>query len=96
MNKVNKILAILAMPFKKFNSWFFGMFKEQYELTVWFHTETTITDKGLKTVKRSKKTYILSAISKKTPTHIIGKDQNKKAFEIRTVEPFDYTITKTI
>lgn len=67
---------------------------EEYDLTVWFHSETMIQEDGVKTIKRVQKDYKLKAISKKTPTHIVGKDMKNKFFEIRTVEPFDYRIVK--
>lgn len=79
---------------KKLWNWIVSLFVEEYVLTVWFHAETTVSSDGMKTITRSQKTFTLSGISKKTPTHIIGKDQDGMPFEIRTVEPFDYTIRK--
>jgi hypothetical protein len=76
-------------------NWWNNLFKEEYELTVWFHAETTVSGDGLKTITRSKRTFTLSALTKTSPTHMVGKDANGHAFEIKTVEPFDYTITKT-
>ena len=92
---LKKIPTLLLYPFKSFWKWFLDLFKEEFELTVWFHTETTVSGDGLKTVARSRKVFNLSSITKKTPTHIVGKDIKGHPFEIRTVEPFDYTITKT-
>lgn len=80
---------------EKFCKWARSFFEEQYVLTVWFHSETTVSGDGMKTISRSRRVYYLTSISKKTPTHIIGKDEHGFPFEIRTVEPFDYTIRKT-
>lgn len=92
---IKKIPLLLLYPFIAFWQWFQDQFKEEFELTVWFHTETTVSSDGLKTVTRTKRTYVLTGIDKKTPTHIVGKDNNGNFFEICTVQPFDYTITKT-
>ena len=40
------------------------------------------------------KRIIVKDFKKKTPKHIKGKDMDGRAFEIRTVEPFDYQIRK--
>lgn len=80
---------------KKLIDWILSLFKEEYELTVWFQTETTIVDaEGNSTTSKSKRTYNLSSITKRSQTHIIGKDLNGLSIEIRTVDPFDYTIRK--
>lgn len=79
---------------KTIKKWWFTLIYEEYDLTVWFHSETMIQEDGVKTIKRVPKHYKLKAISKKTPTHIVGKDMQNKFFEIRTVEPFDYRIIK--
>ena len=80
--------------YKRLWEWFVSLFVNEYELIVWFHAETEISAEGLKTVKRVSKTFLLKAISKKTPKHIKGTDIFGKAFEIKTVEPFDYQIRK--
>ena len=75
--------------------WILSLFQEEYELVVWFHSETIGGSDGLKSVARSRKGFTLTALTKKTPTHIVGKDEHGHPFEIKTVEPFDYTIRKT-
>jgi hypothetical protein len=37
---------------------------------------------------------MLKDVTKKTSTHIVGKDIFNKPFEIKTVEPFDYQLRK--
>jgi len=79
---------------KRMWQWWLSLFKEEYELIVWFHSETIEHQDGLKTIKRSQKTFMLKAVTKKTSTHIVGKDIFGKPFEIKTVEPFDYQLRK--
>lgn len=74
--------------------WVSNLFVEEYELIVWFHAETIVGADGLKSVSRSKKIFQLSRLTKHTPKHISGKDQHGNFFEVRTVEPFDYSIRK--
>lgn len=81
---------------EKFYKWVQSLFVEQYELTVWFHAETTVSSDGMKTITRSRRIYHLSSITKRSPKHIVGKDENGFPLEIRTVEPFDYTIRKIL
>jgi len=80
--------------YKRLWQWWLSLFIEEYELTVWFHSETVEHTDGLKTIKRSSKVFMLKDIDKKTPTHITGKDIFNKSFEIKTVEPFDYQLRK--
>jgi len=72
--------------------WIKSFFQKEIELTVWFHAETVISGDGMKTITRSKKIFRLRRIIKSTPTHIIAEDLDKKQFEIKTVEPFDYLV----
>ena len=72
----------------------FKIIYEEYELTVWYLKDSVRDKDGNITTTRSNKRYLLKKISKKTPKHIKGKDMNGRAFEIRTVEPFDYQIRK--
>lgn len=89
-----EVIIKKAKWYKRLWQWWLSLFKEEYELTVWFHTETTVNADGLKTIKRSQKVFMLKNISKKTPTHVVGKDIFGKPFEIKTVEPFDYQVRK--
>lgn len=66
---------------------------EEYELTVWFQDKEEIID-GRKIHPKSKKVFKLKSVSKKTPTHIKGKELDGTDFEIRTVQPFDYMLRK--
>ena len=72
----------------------FKFYYEEYELTVWYLKDSVRDKDGNITTTRSHKRYLLKKISKKTPKHIKGKDMDGRAFEIRTVEPFDYQIRK--
>jgi len=90
----SKIEVKKASWHKRLWQWWLSLFVEEYELTVWFHTETVEHADGLKTIRRSSKVFILKDISKKTSTHITGKDIFGKPFEIKTVEPFDFQLRK--
>jgi len=81
--------------YKRFWNWIVSLFLEEYELTVWYVYEEYDDSLGMKVTRRSERTYLLKDIRKKTPTHIRGKDINGYDFEIKTVAPFDYQITKT-
>lgn len=92
----NKIEIKKASWYRRFWEWVLSFFQEEYELTVWFVGATTEDKEGVKTTTRSCKIFVLKEISKKTQTHIVGKDAFGKPFEIKTVEPFDYQIRKTL
>lgn len=93
-NALKRIPSILAAPFVAIWNWILSLFQEEFVLEVWFVAGTTEDKDGVKTVTRSRKEFVLTALTKKTQTHIIGKDKDGHPFEIKTVEPFDYTITK--
>lgn len=75
-------------------NWVLILFLEEYELTVWYVYETVFDENGNRAHKRSRRTYQLKRITKKTNTHIQGVDVNGMPFEIKTVEPFDYELRK--
>lgn len=100
MTKIKKIIgwliAMLLKPFvwiKALFKWFKGLFDSEYELTIWFPGED-LTSQGVIVRKSSQVSYRLSNISKKTQTHIVGKDMNNKFFEIKTKNPMDYRILR--
>lgn len=97
MTDTNEEIVTVKKPawYKRFWNWILILFKEEFELTVWYVYETTESAEGLKVTKRKEKNYILKEISKKTNTHIKGKDISGADFEIKTVDPFDYEIRKT-
>ena len=88
MNLMNIIKKIKAKIHAHFN--------DEYELTVWFVKESLHDIEG--NLKMCQKTqpmvYNLSSISKKTNTHIVGKDMEGKPIEILTTIPFDFQIRK--
>ena len=61
-----EVLVVKLAWYKRLWQWWLGLWKEEYEVVVWFHTETTINAEGLKTVKRNRKEFQLKDISKKT------------------------------
>ena len=82
--------------YQKIWHWILSLFLEEYEVTVYFVAEKTINpENGNTSVKRVKRVFIMKDISKKTQTELRGKDRNGFPIEIKTVDPFDYTIVKT-
>ena len=76
-------------------NWWNTLIKEEFELTVWFDGGVVTDADGNTTPNpKSKKVFSLESISKRTPTHVKGVELDGKAFEIRTVQPFDYMIRK--
>lgn len=69
---------------------------DEYEVTIWYVRESVHDDKGLMKMctRMEPIVYNFSAISKKTNTHIVGIDMEKKPIEILTTVPFDYQIRK--
>ena len=90
----NEVVVKKLPILKRIWQWWLSLFIEEYELIVWFHTETVEHQDGLKTIRRTSKTFMLKDVTKKTSTHIVGKDIFNKPFEIKTVEPFDYQLRK--
>jgi hypothetical protein len=80
--------------FQRFVDWIISLFTEEYELTIWYVYEITENIAGQKVVKRRERTYLLREITRKTNTHIVGKEKNGDRFEIKTVDAFDYQIRK--
>jgi len=61
------------------------LIKEEYLLEVWF-----LNDEGGKT----KKSFRLKSISKKTNNHIKGTMIDDTPLELKTVDPFDFCLRK--
>lgn len=87
-------IKLLITIWKAILRLWFKIFYEEYELTVWFLKDSERDNRGNIVTTRTHKRYLLKKITKKTPKHIKGKDMDNRAFEIRTVEPFDYQIRK--
>jgi hypothetical protein len=82
---------------KGLKEWWFRLFYEEYHLSVWFEKDIKVVgtgDKRIETSTKVRKEFKLKAISKRSPTHIKGKDLKGRAFELKTVKPFDYQIRK--
>lgn len=72
-----------------------GLFidRREYKLIVWYVYEEFETN-GVKSTKRKEREYILRDIFKRSNTHILGKTLDGNRFEIKTVTPFDYEVTR--
>ena len=81
---------------KKFlREWIRRLFYEQYILEVYFAQEVILDPtSSLKVVKRERAEYHVKRIMKRSTTHIIAKDLRGNRLEIKSIEPFGYTIKK--
>ena len=66
---------------------------QEWSLTV-FWTEDITDTNGHVHARGKSNTYRLSRISKKTQTHVIGKDMKGRFFEIKSKKPFDYRLQR--
>ena len=74
--------------------WLWLKQEERFELEIWFHSETMVTE-TMKTVKRSQmKTYNLKKIIKLNQKVVEAIDEDGNRVSIKTVEPFDYNLRK--
>lgn len=93
---MKKIVSLITKPVHWIGdliSWIKSLFHTEYELTIWFPSED-LTAKGIIVRKSTQSVYRLSKITKKTQTHIVGRDMNNKFFEIKTNNPMDYRILR--
>ena len=67
---------------------------EEWELTVYFNGDTTITPEGNMLTCKIPATYRVRKIRKLSPKHISFIDMDKHLVEIKVVEPVGYTIKK--
>lgn len=90
-----EIVSDTRTRWQRFKAWWESLFKNEYEVNVWFFAGAVKNEDGSATpLRRSKKVFVLKEITKKTDRHIVGQDVFGKPFEIKTVEPFDYYIRK--
>jgi hypothetical protein len=75
--------------------WWDDHFYEQYEVTVWFCKQTTISEHGLQSMMHTEpKVFQMREVHKHNHNLIKGKDINGNPLEIRAKQPFDYNIRK--
>ena len=71
------------------------IFLEEYELTIWFHKETTVNEHGLKSVSYSEpKVFLLKRLYKINHKCVKGKDIQGNPLNICTKEDFNYNLRK--
>lgn len=80
---------------KTIKDWFISLFKEEYELEIFFPGDAQTAPDGTKIEKLSPKLYTAKSIKKITPTHFIFTDTNGIPVEIKTVNPVGYNLKKT-
>jgi hypothetical protein len=96
IQKMKRIIGWVTKPIDWIGAlinWLKSLSKTEYELTIWFPSED-LTPKGIIVRKSVRSVYSLSKITKKTQTHIVGKDMNNMFFEIKTKNPMDYRLIR--
>lgn len=80
---------------KRSREWLRDIFAEEYELTIWFHKETHISETGVKIISHTEpKTFRLTGLSTLNQNKVVGRDVYDNPFRIVTSQPFDYNLTK--
>lgn len=79
---------------KRFVKWVENLLKpNQYEVTIWFVSETTVGETH-KTITRSKKVFHMQSIDKINQKQFVGVSIDGDRVQIKTTEPFDYQIVQ--
>jgi len=79
----------------RIREWLKWLFHDEYILEVYFAQEVILDpSSSLKVVRRERAEYHVKRIIKCSTTHIIAKDHNGRRLEIKSIEPFGYTIKK--
>jgi hypothetical protein len=78
----------------KLKQWWRTLWREEWELTVYFIAETKFFEDSSRVSSYAPKTYRAKAIKKLTQTHIIFVDLLGIKHEIKVVEPVGYDLRK--
>jgi hypothetical protein len=78
----------------KIKLWWFTLWKEEWELTVFFPGEIKFLADGSRIESTSPKTYRAKSITKLSTTHIIFVDLQGINHEIKVVNPVGYDVRK--
>lgn len=69
-------------------------FTDEWELTVYYTGQSTITSEGHVVTTKSPEIYNVRKMKKLTPKHIVFIDMDKHLVEIKVTEPVGYTLRK--
>ena len=76
----------------KFKQWWFTLFHDEFEITVYFPGKVEILENGSRIESADPKTYRAKVIKKLTQKHIIFIDLEGRKHEIKTVNPVGYDV----
>ncbi len=78
----------------KIKHWWRTLWREEWELTIYFPSEVRFMEDGSRVENLSPKTYRCKVLKKISPTHIIFIDLLGVKHEIKVVSPVGYDLRK--
>ena len=78
----------------KIKEWWKKLWKDEFELTIFFPGSVTTMPDGSKIESNVPKTWKVSQIGKITPTHFVFFDTEKRKHVIKTTAPVGYNLIK--
>tara|TARA_B110000858_G_C17368912_1_gene278583 strand:- start:8 stop:316 length:309 start_codon:yes stop_codon:yes gene_type:complete len=78
----------------KIKHWWRTIWREEWELTIFFPAEVRFFEDGSRSETQAPKTYRCKALKKMSPTHIIFVDLLGVLHEIKVVHPVGYDLRK--
>jgi hypothetical protein len=78
----------------RFKKWLRAKIKDAYLLEVYFVQEQFLDKNGLKSVTRAKRSWTVAKVKKHSETYILAILPDGNILEVKSPEPFGYTITK--
>jgi len=79
----------------KIVEWIRNLFREEWELTIYFPGNTTLLPDNSRVFTHNPKTYQVKKIRKLTPKHMIFIEVGGIKHEVKTIEPVGYDLRKT-
>ena len=78
----------------KIKEWWLGLWKDEFELTIFFPGGVTTAPDGTKIESASTKTFYVSKIIKISPKHFVFIDTEKRKHVIKTTAEVGYNLIK--
>jgi len=89
-----KLSTAASNSWQKFKNLLRLWFTNEWELTVYYNGQSTITGDGHVVTSKTPVTYNVKKIKKLSPKHILFVDTDKRLVEIKVIEPVGYTLKK--
>tara|TARA_Y100001972_G_scaffold86788_1_gene106182 strand:- start:586 stop:891 length:306 start_codon:yes stop_codon:yes gene_type:complete len=94
IEQVQEETLITVSIWSKIKQWWRELIREEWELTIFFPSETKFLKDGSRIESTTPKTYRAKSISKLTTTNIIFVDLLGVKHEIKVVNPVGYDVRK--